>query len=144
MLQVLTVTAASELAEALALRRRVFVDEQGVPEQLELDAHDRPGADCHHVLARLDGQPAGTARYRTTEGGIKIERVAVEAGVRGRGVGLAIVMYILGELDGSDRPYVHAQASAWGFWEHVGFVPRGPIFQEAAIDHRRMDYDRSP
>ena len=125
----------AQRACARTVRRRVFVEEQGVPEALEIDALDDS---CDHVLALVEGEPVGAARYRRTDAGVKLERVAVLSAQRGRGVGEAIVAHIHDRLPEGSRAYAHAQESAYGFWERVGYVAEGEVFHEADIPHRRM------
>jgi predicted GNAT family N-acyltransferase len=124
-----------ELDVALEIRRVVFVDEQGVPAELEADGKD-DGAE--HFLARRGERAVATARARRTDRGWKIERVAVLGGQRGLGIGMALVRRILELAPPGLVPYVHAQESALGFWERAGFVAEGPSFEEAGIRHRWM------
>ena len=128
------IESAAERASALEIRARVFVEEQGVPAELERDAHD---AACTHLLATLHGQPVAAARYRRTSGGYKLERVAVLREQRGRGIGEALVRYALAALPG-EGVYVHAQIGAVAFWERLGFAAEGDPFDEAGIAHRVM------
>jgi predicted GNAT family N-acyltransferase len=134
-LQVVDADDDRQRALAQAVRREVFVREQGVSEALELDEHD---ATCQHVLALIGRSPVGAARYRETEGGHKLERVAVLAARRGAGVGEALVDHIHRSLPQGARAYVHAQASAIGFWERMGYAGEGEAFFEAGIEHRKM------
>ena len=120
---------------ALDLRRRVFVEEQGVSPELELDVHD-PSAS--HILATDDGEVVGAARYRETDDGIKLERVAVMATRRRQGIGTALVKHILSGLPAGANVYLHAQSSAVDFWSGLGFQVEGEPFMEANISHRRM------
>src|SRR6187431_3415162 len=129
---------AAELELALAIRRAVFVVEQGVPPELEQDGLD---SSAEHFLARLGSLPVATARVRRTSKGWKIERVAVLGGQRGRGVGMALVRRVLALAPPELVPYVHAQESALGFWERAGFVAEGASFEEAGITHRWMRWD---
>lgn len=124
-----------ELELALAIRRTVFVDEQGVPAELEADGKD---GSAEHFIARQGGVPVATARARRTERGWKIERVAVLGAQRGRGVGMALVRGVLARAPAGLVPYVHAQEGALGFWQRAGFVAEGPSFDEAGIRHRWM------
>ena len=126
---------AGELDLALAIRRAVFVDEQGVPAELEADGKD-PGAE--HFVARQGELVVATARARRTDRGWKIERVAVLGAQRGLGVGMALVRGVLELAPAGLVPYVHAQESALGFWQRAGFVAEGPSFDEAGISHRWM------
>ncbi len=117
-----------------AVRTAVFVKEQGVAVSIELDDQD---AACRHVLALADEMPVGTGRL-TPEG--KIGRMAVLADWRGRGVGSALLQELLAVAaqSGLGAVYLHAQVSALGFYESFGFRAEGPVFDEAAIPHRRM------
>jgi len=126
---------AAELELALAIRRAVFVVEQGVPPELEQDGLD---SSAEHFLARLGPLAVATARARRTARGWKLERVAVLASQRRLVVGLALVRRILELAPPGLMPYVHAQESALGFWQRAGFVAEGPSFDEAGIRHRWM------
>jgi ElaA protein len=129
------VRTPAERVEALDVRRRVFVDEQGVDAALEHDEHD---AACEHLIALAGGRVVAAARYRRTERGVKLERVAVLAELRGCGVGSALVRHAIAELGVGSELHVHAQQSALGFWQRMGFVAHGPEFREADIPHRFM------
>jgi len=119
----------------LGVRRAVFIIEQNVPEELEVDGED-PG--CHHVVAETsDGRAVGAARM-FSDG--HIGRVAVLREFRGRAIGTGLMRALLahGEALGIGSYYLHAQATALPFYEALGFVPEGPGFDEAGIPHRRM------
>jgi ElaA protein len=128
---------ASEAEQALAheIRRTVFVIEQGVPVEVEVDGKDGEAA---HFLAWVGARAVATARVRPTAKGHKLERVAVLASVRGRRVGEALIRHVLAALPAHCTVYVHAQSSALGFWQRLGFVAEGPGFVEGGIDHRYM------
>jgi len=117
------------------IRRTVFVIEQAVPEEIELDELD-PLA--NHVLAYLGDCPVGTGRI-TAEG--RIGRMAVLAEFRGRGIGRAILdaLIDIGRRGGVAGVFLSAQCHAIPFYQRAGFVPTGPVYQEAGIDHRRME-----
>ncbi|WP_460710434.1 GNAT family N-acetyltransferase [Lysobacter terrae] len=123
------------LPQLRAVRVAVFVQEQGVPLELELDALD---SQCHHVVA-LDarGEPIGTGRLTPEH---KIGRMAVLADWRGRGVGDALLLALLDKARelGWHEVSLHAQASAIGFYARHGFLPYGERFQEAGIEHQSM------
>jgi predicted GNAT family N-acyltransferase len=127
-LRVLPARSAAELAAAREIRQAVFIEEQGVPAELEVDGLD---PSCDHFLVFSDGEPVGTARVRQTEKGWKLERVAVLREHRGRAVGAALVAYVLRVLPAAATVYIHAQESALGFWERAGFSAEGPRFEEA-------------
>lgn len=127
--------SAADRAQALAVRHRVFIEEQGVDAALEHDEHD---ATCEHVIALVDGRVAGAARHRHTERGVKLERVAVLPELRRHAVGSALVLHVIAQVADQVELYVHAQEAALGFWERMGFVAEGPTFREADIPHRLM------
>jgi predicted GNAT family N-acyltransferase len=117
-----------------AIRRAVFVDEQGVPPELEWDGRD---ADCAHVLALVNRDPVGTGRLMPTG---KIGRLAVLAASRRHGIGSRMLRRLvdLARERGLPEVYLHAQVSALPFYVAHGFVAEGDEFEEAGIAHRRM------
>jgi predicted GNAT family N-acyltransferase len=122
-------------ADALAsIRRRVFVEEQGVPAELEWDGRD---ADCAHVLALVNRDPVGTGRLLPAG---KIGRLAVLASSRRHGVGSRMLRRLtdIARDRGLPEVYLHAQVSALPFYAAHGFVAEGAEFEEAGIAHRRM------
>ena len=125
---------AAERRAIEAIRRRVFVDEQRIPEKDEFDAED---AASLHVLARLNRDPVGTGRLNPAG---KIGRIAVIAGQRGRGIGSQILRELLESARrlGVREPFLHAQLQAVPFYEKFGFSSRGEVFDEAGIPHVRM------
>ena len=133
--EVKRVETAPELAAARAIRHAVFVVEQGVPPEVEVDGLD---VACEHFLVLAGGAPVATARTRRTPKGWKIERVAVLGEHRRRALGSALITAVLDHLPAGDTVYIHAQESALGFWERAGFVAEGPGFEEGGISHRVM------
>jgi len=133
--------AVSEVERALGreLRHAVFVVEQGVPVDVEIDGLDDV---CQHFLVRSGEHAVATARARTTDRGWKIERVAVALPYRRQALGKRLVQHMLLEAPQDALVYVHAQESALGFWERLGFVADGPRFVEGGIGHRRMSWRR--
>lgn len=124
--------------EALAVRERVFVDEQGVPPNLE---YDDLGSEAIHAVARVDDEAVGTARLRTLEDATgRIERVAVLAPHRGRGIGRQLMETLEGvaRADGIDRIVIHAQVTAEPFYHSIGYETESDVFQEAGMDHVEM------
>lgn len=116
------------------IRAAVFIDEQRVPVELEWDAFD---AEALHWLARLDGQPVGTARLLRSG---QIGRMAVLREQRGRGIGAALLSAVIARADvlGRRELFLHAQSHAIPFYERFGFEAFGPEFLEAGIPHRTM------
>ena len=145
-LEVVRVTTVEEMLEALSVRRRVFIEEQQVPEELEIDAHDADPATVDsavHVLARRDGQAIATGRILLQEpdGRLHIGRVAVLAAERRSGAGRA-VMLLLHEIareTGADSVTLAAQLHAIGFYERLGYFVYGEVFLDAGIEHCWMD-----
>lgn len=136
-ISVRTLASPADWEAAKAIRFEVFVDEQHVPADLELDDLD---AMAHHWLA-WDGETAvGTARAVRKDFGWKIGRVAVRRDWRGRGVGLALMRAI---IDAARRAEVRelqleSQTHALAFYARLGFVAEGPEFDDAGIPHRLM------
>ena len=90
------------------------------------------------ILAYINDNPVGTARWRFTENGAKMERFAVLIEYRGKGVGEALVNYTLGKLKDYDYIYLNAQESVIKFYEKFGFYVVGDRFYEADIPHKMM------
>ncbi|CAL9633498.1 Acetyltransferase [Streptomyces sp. enrichment culture] len=131
-----------------AVRKEVFVGEQGVPEDLEYDAYD---AGAIHVLAvRQDGVPLGTGRLLHGEPAVaqtgagpsvgSLGRLAVTEAARGLGVGAALVRAIedAARARGLAAVDLHAQTHALGFYARLGYEPYGPEYLEAGIPHQGM------
>ena len=122
-------------AAAALIRRAVFVDEQRVPPQLELDAHD---ALALHALAREPcGRAIGTGRL-LADG--HIGRIAVLREQRGRGIGAALMRALMAAARerGHRQVVLSAQTHAEEFYRRLGFVAEGGVFDDAGLPHRRM------
>ena len=134
------ITDLRDLDVAFTIREKVFVEGQGVPAALENDLHDR--TDARHYLARTDdGTPAGAARWRETEHGVKLERFAVLDGFRNRQLGAALLHAVLADVRAAlpdAEVYLNAQLRAVPFYERHGFCKEGEMFEEANIQHYRM------
>lgn len=141
MIHVLPITNPADLETAFTIRRIVFVDEQRVAREEEYDEYE---TSSQHFLARsADGTPCGTARWRRTSNGVKLERFAVLLQFRGQGVGTALVRAVLDDVfsqqpEPIERIYLHAQVTAMPLYERFGFVAVGPLFEEAGIQHYKM------
>jgi len=127
-----------ERQQALDIRQRVFVEEQGVPAELELDVHD---GEAFHWLGFRDGQVVGTARLlRYGHDSGKVGRVAVLPEWRSSGLGREMMEEI--HRWGGSQPLkqilLDAQVSVIPFYEKLGYQAEGEIFEEAGILHRRM------
>lgn len=119
------------------IRFEVFVGEQAVPAELELDDHD---ASARHWLAFDGGEAVGTARVVEREDGWKVGRVAVRAPWRGRGMGLALMEAIAAEARtlGVAQLMLESQVQAIPFYERLGYVAEGDVYLDCNIPHRLM------
>lgn len=137
MIRVEEVVAAQELKRAFSIRIRVFVREQGVPREIELDEDDQRAS---HFLATVRGKAVGTARLVVKNRRAKIGRMAVLKSYRGRGVGKALLKKAIesARKKKAGMIYLHAQVSVIGFYEKFGFHCVGRLFKEAGIPHRKM------
>ena len=133
----LEIGLTQDLETCLAIRRVVFIEEQGVSLADEVDGRD---GEAEHLLAVLDGQPVGTARMLAKGETGKIGRVAVLAGARGKGIGAALIRAAVDRLRarGLRVAKLGAQTHALGFYEALGFRAEGPVYDDAGIPHRDM------
>jgi predicted GNAT family N-acyltransferase len=139
-IQIQLITTSDMLQQAFNIRREVFVIEQMVSETEEYDQEDI----STHFIALYDGLPVGTARYRTTPNGIKLERFAILKSFRSRSVGSAILQHMLNELSTFEGLiYLHAQLTAMGLYSKFGFEAIGEQFDEAGIQHYKMTYQKA-
>ena len=130
------ITSENNLKIAFAIRKKVFVEEQKVSEDIERDEFEYK---ANHALAYVGDKPVGTARWRQTQKGVKLERFAVLPKFRSCGVGKNLVHFILKELMNSENIYLHAQEHVVSFYDRFGFVKKGDKFFEADIPHWLME-----
>jgi predicted GNAT family N-acyltransferase len=134
-------TTPEEQERCFSIRVAVFVDEQNVPPELELDEHDFTAT---HFLATVAGDPAGTARlleYNDHATRVaKIGRVAVVPAHRRQGVGAAIMHAVLqtARERGYKEALLDSQTYILAFYRQLGFVAEGEEFLDAGIPHFRM------
>jgi predicted GNAT family N-acyltransferase len=129
---------AVEVDAAMDLRVRVFVDEQGVSAEEELDALDD---DSLQIVGVDEGGVIATCRLRDLgEGEWKLERMAVEQRLRGLGVGGKLLAGAEGEVRdrGAAEMILNAQRQAEPFYAARGYIAEGDTFIEAGIEHVRM------
>jgi len=134
----------AELADALSVRRAVFIEEQGVPEDRELDGRD---GEATHFVAYDGDAPVGAARFRDYEGdAAKVERVAVLERRRGEGIGRELMAAVEAAARGAGHgtAVLHAQEAVIDFYEGLGYRTEGERFEDAGIPHRRMSKPLSP
>jgi predicted GNAT family N-acyltransferase len=134
-----SVATPADWPEVAALRTRVFVEEQGVPPEIEQDDAD---ATAVHVLSRDDGGAVvATGRLLLRgDGTASIGRMAADPAVRGRGHGAAVLgeLHRQAELRGVTVVELHAQVSARRFYERAGYTAVGEEYEEAGIAHVTM------
>jgi predicted GNAT family N-acyltransferase len=133
-----SISLTDDIATCQALRRIVFIEEQGVSIADEVDGKD---AAARHLLALTDGRPVGTARLLTDGTTGKIGRVCVLADARGQGIGAALVraaVEVFRADPGIAVAILGSQTHAIGFYERLGFRATGPVFDDAGIPHRDM------
>jgi predicted GNAT family N-acyltransferase len=133
-----SLASTADWPELVGLRTRVFVEEQGVPAEIEQDAAD---ATAVHVLSRDDsGRVVATGRLLVGEGIATIGRMAADAGVRGRGHGAAVLaeLHRQARLRGIAEIELHAQVTARRFYERAGYTAVGAEYEEAGIVHITM------
>jgi predicted GNAT family N-acyltransferase len=135
------VSSRKELEKAFAIRIRVFVKEQGVPGEIEMDRDDGRAV---HFLAFSGEKTVGTARVVMRGKSAKIGRMAVLKSYRRRGVGKKLLKcaVAMARRQGAQNIYLHAQVPVIGFYETMGFRCAGPVFDEAGILHRKMILSR--
>lgn len=139
---IIQVQSEQEMQQAFAVRQEVFVIEQQVPIEIELDEFDHVPTTIHLLAIDEQGRAVGTARFRpyTDEGVCKVERVAVLATERNTGLGNLIMEEIhrLASRAGYHTAKLNAQIQACSFYERLGYVSEGDIFLEADIEHIAM------
>lgn len=120
----------------LAIRHAVFVVEQGVAEDREVDEHDPDS--LHFLATEASGEPAGTARLLPSG---RVGRVAVRKDLRRRGIGRALMeaVHAAAAARGAERLRLHAQVESLAFYESLGYVAFGEVFEEEGIPHREME-----
>lgn len=132
------ISVVSDYAPCIALRRAVFIEEQGIAEADEIDDLDDQAL---HLLAVVDGRPVGTARI-LIDGQIgKIGRICVLPDQRGTGLGKALVeagITHLRTLPAITKAKLGAQDHAIGFYAKLGFEPVGDFYDDAGIPHQDM------
>lgn len=131
------IAQTQDFQTCLDLRIRVFVQEQGIPLEEEVDALDPLAV---HLLAWDGDSAVGTARVLMDGDTGKIGRICVVPRVRGRGLGRDLVLAGMDVLrqQGADTVHLAAQVPALGFYETLGFAAYGPEFDDGGIPHRWM------
>ena len=138
MIEVRGARDSAEREALLALRHEVFVDEQGVPRELEIDEHDERAV---HIVAFEDGELVGTCRLLQAGAQAKFGRLVVVRPARGRGIGAALLAEAERQARalGCDQMVLAAQTSAMGLYERAGYTAHGEVYLDAGIEHVTME-----
>ena len=136
-IKIKTVATKKDKIICFDIRREVFIKEQKISEKIEMD--DKR-VKATYFLALYKDVFVGTARYRQTNLGIKLERFAVLKSFRNLGIGKELVIYILNSIRNENYIYLHAQESVINFYSRLGFKRIGSQFYEAEILHQKMLY----
>jgi predicted GNAT family N-acyltransferase len=133
---------AERMAAARAVRFAVFVDEQHVPAEEEIDEHDRTDGDARHALIRDGGVVVAAGRYYRVAGTTaQVGRMAVLAPYRGRRLGRRLLDALVDDarVRGFTRVALNAQDHAVAFYAKAGFTPFGETLVECDIPHQPME-----
>lgn len=126
------------LLDCISIREQVFIEEQQVPRMIEQDGKDNESG---HVLMWFQGMPIGTLRFRRTDEGVKLERIALLQRFRGRHLGKLLIREGVRavRMSGfSETVYLHAQQQASSLYASLGFRETGERTIEADIPHVTM------
>lgn len=134
------VTQQEELEHAFSIRKKVFVEEQGVPMQDEFDEFDNLDDRCRHILAYYEGRPVGTGRIRDVQGIGKLERICILEPYRKFGIGKMIIQTLedIARRQGLQLVKLHGQTQAEGFYKKLGYETKSEMFMEDGIPHYLM------
>jgi predicted GNAT family N-acyltransferase len=139
----LTIGSWSQLGPAASqVRTAVFVHEQNIPAELEWDVADADA--LHVVIHNPQAEPVATGRLLVHALGVgRIGRMAVLASLRGSGLGQQVLEALVqaARERGDTEVCLHAQTSAQGFYERLGFTQRGEVYAEVGIPHIEMVLD---
>ena len=120
-----------------AVRLKAFVEGQGVSFAEEMDGRDD---EARHLAAVRDGLVVGTLRWFTGDDYLNVGRVAVDASLRGQGIGMAMMQKVIkyARESGVAKIKLDSQTQVADFYAKLGFIEEGDIFLDAGIDHIRM------
>ena len=140
---IIPVQTDEQLQQCLEIRKEVFVEEQQVPVELEIDQFDHLEPDAYHLLIEVQGQPAATGRITYyQDNAAKMQRVAVRQAFRSQGIGKVLMLgleNVAREL-GLEKSILDAQLHAVPFYEKLGYVVTSEEpFEDAGIMHHRME-----
>lgn len=138
-LEIKEAESEGELSQCLAVRRAVFVEEMGVPEDIEVDECDALNGACTHFLMLCAGRAVGTFRCHVNDA-VHLQRLCILAQYRGRGFGRAAIACAekFSARVGAGEVELHAKCGAAPFYTKCGYTVASEIFYEAGVPHVRM------
>ncbi|MEW8971514.1 GNAT family N-acetyltransferase [Mesobacillus jeotgali] len=136
-MEVKIVTNEQELADAFEVRKTVFIHEQNVPEEEEIDQFE---SDSIHFVLYDNGKAAGAGRFRVLDGVGKVERICVLKENRKNGAGVAVMNKIeeYAKSQGISTLKLNAQTHAIPFYSKLGYETVSEEFLDAGIPHKTM------
>ncbi len=140
-MNVFEITTQEDLQREFDIRIRVFVEEQRVPKEEEIDSYDHLGGECYHFLVTTnEDQAIGTGRVRLVDGIGKLQRVAVLEEYRSHGIGRIIIQALEDKAKelGASKVKLDGQIQAQGFYEKLGYEVKSGVFLDAGIEHVLM------
>jgi predicted GNAT family N-acyltransferase len=126
-----------EIQDAFSVRRTVFVDEQNVPEEEEIDQFEE---DAVHFVSYQEGAPVAAGRFRVVDGFGKVERICVLKEARNTGAGKAIMreIEVYAQKKALHKLKLNAQTHAIPFYANLGYEVVSEEFLDAGIPHKTM------
>ena len=133
------VQTPKEKQDAFSVRFSVFVEEQGVPEEIELDEHDDEA--IHFICYASSGNPIAASRIRFTDNAGKLERICVVKDYRGHSIGSKLIQLMEETILEKDVHIatLHAQTHATEFYKRLGYRVTSEPFMDAGISHVAME-----
>ena len=136
-LKIFIVKNKSDFEKTIEIRRQVFIKEQNVPEEIEIDGFD---SKSEHFIAYFSNEPIGCARIRADNNIVKLERIAIIQKHRGKGFGQQLTNFLIDYCKNQDYKEIHLHSQTYiaDFYEKLGFIPIGKTFYDAGIEHIEM------
>ncbi|NLG25371.1 MAG: GNAT family N-acetyltransferase [Clostridiales bacterium] len=138
MIQGKFVLSGGDTDAVMALRRSVFVDEQGYSPDIEADEHD--GQAVYALVRDEQGDAVATGRMYLDDDELKLGRICVRRDARGQGLGDLVVRMLLYRAEelGFSRVWLSSQLPVVNFYARYGFVPVGEVYREEGVPHQKM------
>ncbi|WP_209125431.1 GNAT family N-acetyltransferase [Alkalihalobacillus sp. BA299] len=136
-MKVTVVENKDQLKDAYTVRTTVFVEEQKVPEEEEIDQFED---EATHFVVYDDNKPIGAGRLRTVDGYGKVERICILNDYRKKGIGKLLMDEIesVGQQQGLKKFKLNAQTQAEAFYQSLGYETVSDEFLDAGIPHVTM------